>query len=256
MNTYIKTSLTLAAIAVIGLGSTTYAQENQKISQLDRESLRELRQSGDRDTFRKRTIELGVNRDKPELTDSQKETIKELRQSGDRDAVKNQLESWGIEKPIQRDRGNGLKIGHDLQNLTNEQKTEIRELRESGAEKGLVQQKLLEFGVELPKRIEITDEQKQIIKNLRDSGNREELKEYYQKLGFTKKVDQRKKRKNFISSLTDNEKEVLENAREIARAGDKEMAKEMIHSVFESNNDLGKPQRGIMGFFKNFFKKL
>lgn len=252
MNILTKTGITLLAMAAITGGSLVHAQENEKISQLDREELRELRESGDREAFKSRIKELGLERkEKPELTDDQKETIKELRESGDRDAIKNQLNDWGIEKSnVDR---KGLRKEGVFESLSDEQKQEIQDLRESEADKEVIREKLSEFGVELPKRVEITDEQKEKIQELREAGNKEELKEYFQEIGISKKRVKMQKRKAFSSSLTEDEKEVLKEARDIARAGDKDIAREMIEEVFEANDEIEKPERGIFRFFKRLF---
>lgn len=245
--TTVITTLALAAI-IAGVAPASFAQEETKLSQINREELRELRESGDREAFKERIKELVIKRIRPELSDEQKEAIKDLQELGDKEAIKDQLNEWGIEKSQKK---KGLQV---MQKLTQEQQQEIKELRESGADKEEVRQQLESFGVELPERVQITDEQKGTIKELRESGDRELLKEYYIEIGLTKKVEKMEKRKSFVSSLTDDEKEVLEEAREIAKAGDKETAREMIQEVFEVNDELEKASRGIRGFFKRIFK--
>lgn len=252
MNILTKTGIALLAMAAMTGGSLVHAQENEKLSQLDREELRELRESGDREAFKSRVKELGLERkEKPKLSDDQKKTIKELRESGAREAIKNQLNDWGIEKP-QADK-KGLRKEAVFESLSDEQKQEIQDLRTSNADKEVIREKLSEFGVELPERPEVTDEQKEKIQELREAGDKEELKEYFQEIGLLKKRIKIQKRKEFSSSLTDDEKEILQEAKDIARAGDRETAKEMIKEVFESNDELEKPKRGILGFFKRLF---
>jgi len=245
-----KTFITTLALAglVAGVAPGAYAQEDNTLAQINRQELRELRESGDRDAFKERIQELGIKRVRPELTDEQQEAIQELRESGDREAIKDQLNEWGIEKPHQK------KSSPILEQLTDEQQEVIQTLRESGAEKQEIKDQLESFGVELPTKPEITDEQKETIQELRESGDRDALKEYYTEIGLTKKVAKMEKREAFIGSLTEDEKSVLEEAREIAKAGDKETAGEMIQEVFATNENIEEPKRGIFGFFKKIFK--
>lgn len=250
MKSMTKTTIVLLGMATVMAGASAYAQEEQKMSQLDREALRELRKSGDREAFKERAAELGFNRaNKLELNDEQKVIIDELRESDDQEAIKAQLDKWDIEKPLQRERGNGLKVGHILQDLSEEQKEELKEVRASG-DKDAVREKLDELGIELPQRIELTDEQKEAITELKEAGDKEAVKEYFEEIGLKKPRKFIQKRAEVISSLSTDEQEVLQEARDIAHAGDKETAKEMLQEVFGEVLEDETKERGIRGFFK------
>lgn len=247
----LKTVIILAALGAISIGSYSYADIESNLAQLDRDELREVRRSGNREGIPARLKELKMNR--PQLTDEQKETIAELKEVGDKDAIRDQLNEWGIEKPEKDDKG--LRKDHVFKNLTEDQKTEIQVLRESG-DKEVVREKLTEFGVELPEkreRIALTDEQKETIKELKEKGDKNAVKAYFEEIGLKKPRHNMEKRKEIFESLTDDEKEVLEEARDIARAGDKELAQEMIKELFADDFSVKKTSRGVLGFFKKIF---
>jgi hypothetical protein len=216
MNVTGKTIITLMGIAAIGLGgASAYAQsEDALLSQLDRAALKELRQSGDRDAFRYKLNELGIDKPaRPQLTDVQRDTLDELKGDGDYEAIKEQLDEWRV-KPA-RDNGKRVKAGYVFQDLTDDQKEELQELR--------------------------------------TEGDKEAVKEYFEELGLKKPRKHMAKRTEVIDSLSDDEKEVLDEARDIARAGDKETAREMIEEIFEDTLNDGDAQKGFFGFFKRLF---
>lgn len=254
MKNITKTGIALLGVVALGAAGSTYAQEDQKISQLDRAELRELRQSGNREAFRERAQELGLKKSaRPQLTDEQKAVIEALKESEDHEAIKEQLNEWGIEK---RNHSNakGLRKAGVFDSLTDEQKAEVQELREEG-DKEAVQEKLADFGIKLPERPELTDEQKEKIADLKDAGDKEVLKEYFEEIGLKKPRKFMQKRAEVISSLTKDEKEVLQEARDIARAGDKETAREMLQDVFSTENVQEKlSERGVRSFLKRIFR--
>ncbi|MFT6361511.1 MAG: hypothetical protein ACJAV6_000624 [Candidatus Paceibacteria bacterium] len=253
MNVTGKTIITLMGIAAIGLGgASAYAQsEDALLSQLDRAALKELRQSGDRDAFRYKLNELGIDKPaRPQLTDVQRDTLDELKGDGDYEAIKEQLDEWRV-KPA-RDNGKRVKAGYVFQDLTDDQKEELQELRTEG-DKEAVRDKLKDLGVELAERPQLTDDQKEKIQELKDSGDKEAVKEYFEELGLKKPRKHMAKRTEVIDSLSDDEKEVLDEARDIARAGDKETAREMIEEIFEDTLNDGDAQKGFFGFFKRLF---
>lgn len=252
MKNITKTGIALLGLVVLGTTASAYAQE-EKISQLDREELRELRQSGDRDAFKQRAEELGITKFKrPQLTDDQKVIIDELKESQDREAIREQLNEWGIEKPDHSQR-KGLRKAGVFESLTVDQKSEVQSLREEG-DKDAVREKLEEFGVELPERPEITDEQKEKIADLKEVGDKEALKEYFEEIGLKKHRSFMKKRAEVIDSLTEDEQEMVQEARDIARAGDKETARELLQDIFGENLQEEAQERGIKGFFKRLFR--
>ena len=253
MNTFTKTTIALLGLLTLASAGSVYAQENaQKLSQLDRDELRELRQSGDREAFQSRLQELGIDRpQRPELTDEQKETIKELKESGDRAAVRSHLDEWGIEKP-DHDR-KGLRKDGVFENLSEAQKEEVQALRVEG-DKEAVKEKLSEFGVELPQRPQLTDDQKEKIKELKASGDRAAVKAYFEEIGLKKPRKFMQKRNEVIDTLSDDEKEVLQEARDIARAGDKQTAREIVEELFADSSIGDDSEKGIIGFFKRMFK--
>jgi len=249
MNRTGKTIITLLGIATIGLGGSAYAQfDDAKLSQLDQSELRELRQLGDRDAFREKLKSMGIDRPtRPQLNNEQKEIIKELKEDGDREAIKNQLDEWGIQAPHKENKG--LRAQGVFTDLNEDQKEELQELRQNG-DREAVREKLEEFGVELPTRPELTIEQKEIIAGLRKDGDREAIHEYFEKIGLKKPRKHFTKRAQIIDSLNDNEREVLQEAHDIARAGDKETARALIIEIFAGDaEDEGTP-KGFFGFFK------
>lgn len=247
-----KTIITLVVLGAVSASSYAYAENTNNLAQLDRDELQQIRRSGNRKGVDSRLEKLKSNR--PEFTDEQKATIQGLRESGDKEALKGQLNEWGIEPPEKK----GLRKDKVFENLSDNQKQVIEELRTSGAEKEEMQAQLEEFGIELPikaDRLELSDEQKQTIKDLKESGDREALKEYFEEIGIKKPRHNMQKRKNAIASLTQDEQEVVAEAREIARAGDKELAKEMLTEVFsEKQPDTDKKSNGIFRFFGRIFK--
>lgn len=167
------TTIALIASLVIAGGTSVFAQEEQKISRLDRQELRELRELGDRDAFKQRLRELGIERkDKPPLTKDQK------RQGN---------------LPLQSE---------------NDRSQKITELKDT---------------------------------------------ESFKEIGINKNRKSMNKRVNATDSLTEDEKEALEEARDIARAGNKEAAKEILRGIFEDNRNNKSRGWGIKGFFNRFF---
>jgi Tfp pilus assembly protein FimV len=247
-----KICITLLALGILSIGAQSFAEVDDKISQLDRSELREVRRSGNREALGSRLKELRLNR--PRLTEEQKETIQELRESGDRESIKDQLNDWGIEKPTNNRKE--LRSEQIFQDLSEDQKTVIQELRESG-DKEIIRERLEEFGVELPEKKErpqLNEEQKETIQELRESGDRESVKEYFEEIGLKKPRKNMEKRKAIFESLTEDEQGVLQEARAIARAGDKESAREIIVELFAyDNSSREKPTSGVYGFFKRIF---
>lgn len=247
----------ILGIAAIGFGSThAYAQNDNKTTQLNRNELRELRQSGDRDDFRQRAENLGINKmARPQLTDDQIEIIESLKESKDHEAIRVQLNEWGIEKPENEKKE--LPIDGPFQNLTEEQKSELQELWELDVEKEVINEKLAEFGIEPPETLEhlqLTDEQKEKLTELKETGDKDTIKEYFEEIGLKKPRNHMQKRADISDSLSDDEKEVLQEARNIARAGDKETAREMAKEVLEDVPTSNNASQGFFGFFKNLFK--
>lgn len=253
MNILTKTTVAVVGVIALTTAGSAFA-EQPRISKLDRQELRELRQSGDRDAFKARAQELGFKKNKPQLTEDQKQVIKSLKESGDRQDILNQLDEWGIEKPQSNKKG--LRKSKVFEDLTQDQQAIITDLRESGVEKEQLREQLAEFGVNLPGKKErpaLTEEQKEKIQELKAAGDREGLRAYFEEIGLKKTRIKKNKRTHFIDSLSVDESEILHEARNIARAGDKETAQEMIKEVFASNTQLEKKSRGIRAFFKKIF---
>jgi hypothetical protein len=254
-----KIFIALLGFTVLTSAGSAFAQEEKKMSQLDRGELKQIRASGDRASFKALLRELNIKQpSRPRLTDEQKKIVKELKQAKDKDAIRDQLDRWGIEKYTQRDKSMGLKTVEELQKLTKEQKEIIKELHESGDDKQLVRIRLLELGVELPERPkgpEITNEQKEKISELKEAGDRDAVKSYLEEIGLRKSRKFMSKRTEFTDSLSKDEKEVIQEARDIARAGDKETARELLKEVFEPNENFQEQSpRRIFGFFNKIFR--
>ena len=248
-----KIGILLGIIALSVTGGQTFAEEGDRISQLDKTELRELRKSGNRELFKQRARELGIKKsDRLELNQEQQEILANLRKNGNREDIKSQLNEWGIQGRAGQKKG--LKKENFFDQLTEEQKSIIQDLRENDSDPQVIKQQLQEFGIQKSNKKILTEDQRAKIQELKESGDRQELREYFQQIGLKKTVKRSQEKKAFHSSLTEVQKDILKEAREIARSGDVDMAKDIITDLFAQTSiqDDTRPSRFLRFIKKNF----
>lgn len=246
----IGAGLTLAMLGTLGVGSAEAMLGVEK---------------GERD-FSKAKMHIKNRAERVDLSEEQKQVLKELRESKDLDALKEKLEEYGVN--IQK---RARELGAEL---TQEQRDEIKKLRESG-DKDALHDILKEFGIEHFKKkgfhlgVDLTQEQRDELKELRELKDFDAVLEKLSDFGVSEeKINQiedkreifEEQKEIFEGIFSDEDKEKLQEARDLKKEGDKEAAHELKKEVYEANKEEIKEAReeaGLKGFFKrtkSFFK--
>lgn len=137
----IKIGIILITLTTIMVGTLVYAEQEIKLTQLEKTDLQELRNSGNREFFTERLNELRIDRaNKPKLNAEQKQIINQLRESGNKEVLQQQLQDWGI-------KNKAPKKNNLIESLSQDQKERLYEssnrkgLKEYYAELGLVKKR-------------------------------------------------------------------------------------------------------------------